>query len=96
MHALVEANAPDVNAVQILLTGGPSDDGVTIRQPTCIVTTMHLALRPIAPAGTTLITHRHTRELPDAQSTNYLTAMRLASAMRAAERSKSSTTTAYT
>ncbi len=84
VHALVEANAPDVNAAQILLTGGPSSDGVTFLHPTCIVTTMHLAPRPTAPAGAALITERHTRELPDAKSTNYLTAMRLAGTMRAA------------
>ncbi len=84
VHALVEANAPDVNAVQILLTGGPSSDGVTFQRPTSIVTTMNLAPRPSAPTGATLITHRHTRELPEAKSTNYLTAMRLATTMRAA------------
>ena len=84
VHALVDANGSDVNAAQILLTGGPSSDGVTFQHPTCIVTAMHLAPRPTEPAGATLITHRHTRELPEAKSTNYLTAMRLASAMHAA------------
>ena len=84
VRALIEANAPDVTASQILLTGGPSSDGVTFQHPTCIVTTMNLAPRPLEPAGATLITHRHTRELPEAKSTNYLTAMRLASAMHAA------------
>jgi len=84
VHALLAANAPDVNAVQILLTGGPSSDGVTFRHPTCIVTTMNLAPRPTAPVAAALITERHTRELPDAKSTNYLTAMRLAGTMRAA------------
>jgi branched-chain amino acid aminotransferase len=70
--------------VQVLLTGGPSDDGVTFRQPTCIVTSLHVPPRATAPVGATLITHRHIRELPEAKSTNYLTAMRLANAMRAA------------
>jgi len=84
VHTLVAANAPDVNAVQLLLTGGPSDDGVTFRHPSCIVTTMNLAARPTAPIGATLVTHHHTRELPEAKSTNYLTAMRLAGTMRAA------------
>jgi branched-chain amino acid aminotransferase len=84
VHALVDANGPDVTAVQVLVTGGPSDDGVTFRQPTCIVTSLHLPPRATAPVGATLITHRHVRELPEAKSTNYLTAMRLANAMRAA------------
>ena len=84
VHALLGANAPDVTAAQILLTGGPSDDGITFRQPTCIVTAMTVAPRATAPAGAKLITHRHTRELPEAKSTNYLTFMRLAAAMRAA------------
>ena len=84
VHALIEANALGVAALQILLTGGPSDDGVTFRQPTCVVTSTHAPPRSAAPAGATLVTHRHTRELPEAKSTNYLTAMRLAAAMREA------------
>jgi len=84
VHALVEGNAADVTAMQILLTGGPSSDGVTFRQPSCVVTSMQLPPRPTAPAAATLLTHRHTRELPEAKSTNYLTFMRLAAAMRAA------------
>jgi branched-chain amino acid aminotransferase len=84
VHALIDANALDIAAVQILLTGGPSVDGVTFREPTCIVTSTDVAPRAAAPAGATLVTHRHTRELPEAKSTNYLTAMRLAAAMRAA------------
>jgi branched-chain amino acid aminotransferase len=84
VHELIDANGPDVTAVQVLVTGGPSDDGVSFRQPTCIVTSMNVPPRATEPAGATLVTHRHTRELPEAKSTNYLTAMRLASAMRAA------------
>ncbi len=84
VRALLEANSPGVTAAQVLLTGGPSDDGVTFRQPTCIVTTMDVTPRPSAPTGAGLVTHHHTRELPEAKSTNYLTLMRLAAAMRAA------------
>jgi branched-chain amino acid aminotransferase len=84
VHALVEASAPGVTAVHILVTGGPSDDGVTFRQPTCAVTALNLPPRASAPAGANLITHQHTRELPEAKSTNYLTAMHLAAAMRTA------------
>lgn len=84
VHALVDANALGVAAVQVLLTGGLSDDGVTSRQPTCVVTSMDVPPRAAAPAGATLVTHRHTRELPEAKSTNYLTAMRLAAAIRTA------------
>jgi branched-chain amino acid aminotransferase len=84
VDALVEANALDVAAIQILLTGGPSDDGVTFRQPTCVFTYVDVPARSAAPAGATLLTHRHTRELHEAKSTNYLTAMRLAADMREA------------
>jgi len=84
VHALIDAHAPRVTAAHVLLTGGPSDDGITFRQPTCIVTAMNVAPRATAPTGARLITHRHTRELPEAKSTTYLTAMRLADAMRAA------------
>ena len=84
VQALIGAHESGVAAVQILLTGGPSDDGVTFRHPTCVVTSMTAAPRPTAPSGATLVAHRHSRELPEAKSTNYLTAMRLANAMRAA------------
>lgn len=82
--ALVAADALDVAALHVLLTGGPSDDGFTFRAPTCIVTSTPAPPRPTAPAGAVLVTHRHTRELPEAKSTNYLTFMRLAAAVRAA------------
>jgi branched-chain amino acid aminotransferase len=85
---------PTSSAVQILLTGGPSSDGVTFRQPTCIVTSMHLPPRSTEPAGASLVTDRHTRELPEAKSTNYLTFMRLAGPCAPPGRSTSSTTTA--
>jgi branched-chain amino acid aminotransferase len=84
VHALVEANALRVAAVQILVTGGPSDDGVTFQRPTCIVTSSEVPPRARVPSGAKLVTHRHTRELPEAKSINYLTAMRLAADMRAA------------
>ena len=84
VQALLDAQASDVAAMQILVTGGPSDDGVTFREPTCVVHSLPAPPRPTAPTGATLVTHRHARELPVAKSTNYLTAMRLANAMRAA------------
>jgi D-alanine transaminase/branched-chain amino acid aminotransferase len=84
VQALLDAHGDGVAAVQVLLTGGPSDDGVTFRQPTCVVNSVPVAPRPNAPSGAALITHRHERELPEAKSTNYLTAMRLADALRAA------------
>jgi len=84
VHALIDANVAGVTGAQVLLTGGPAHDGVTFRQPTCIVTTMDVAPRASAPAGASLVTHHYTREIPEAKSTNYLTFMRLAAAMRAA------------
>jgi D-alanine transaminase/branched-chain amino acid aminotransferase len=84
VQALLNAHVDGVAAVQVLVTGGPSDDGVTFRQPTCVVNSVPVAPRPSAPSGAALITHRHERELPEAKSTNYLTAMRLADALRAA------------
>lgn len=84
VQALLGAHEGAVVAVQILVTGGPSDDGVTFRHPTCIVTSTTVPPRPTAPSGAALKTHRHERELPEAKSTNYVTAMRLANAMREA------------
>ena len=84
VHALIAANGPEVSAVQILVTGGPSHDGVTFHHPICVITSMRMPPRSSEPTAATLVTHRHTRELPDAKSTNYLTFMRLAASMRAA------------
>jgi branched-chain amino acid aminotransferase len=84
VSTLVAANGLGVAAVQVLVTGGPSDDGVTFRHPTSVVTSVDAPPRPKEPKGAVLVTHRHERELPEAKSTNYLTAMRLAATVREA------------
>jgi D-alanine transaminase/branched-chain amino acid aminotransferase len=84
VHALIDANGAGVTAAHVLLTGGPSDDGITFRTPTIVVTTLDVGPRATAPTGARLITHEHTRQFPEAKTTNYLTLMRLAPAMRAA------------
>jgi D-alanine transaminase/branched-chain amino acid aminotransferase len=84
VHALIEANGPGITAAHVLLTGGPSDDGITFHTPTTVVTTLNVGPRATAPTGATLISHQHTRQFPEAKTTNYLTLMRLAPAMRAA------------
>jgi len=84
VHALVEANGPGMTAAHVLLSGGPSDDGITFRAPSTIVTTLDVGPRATAPKGARLIAHQHTRQFPEAKTTNYLTLMRLAPAMRAA------------
>jgi len=84
VRALLGANGPGVTAAHVLLTGGPSDDGITFHTPTTVATTLSVGPRATAPTGATLISHQHTRQFPEAKTTNYLTLMRLAPAMRAA------------
>jgi len=84
VRALVAANGPGMTGAHVLLTGGRSDDGVTFRAPTTVVTTLEVGPRATAPKGARLIAQQHTRQFPEAKTTNYLTLMRLASAMHAA------------
>lgn len=84
VHELIAADDLGRGAVQILVTGGPSDDGFTPTRPTCIVSGAEVPPRATEPVGAALLTHRHVREFPEAKNTSYLTAMRLAPAMRAA------------
>jgi branched-chain amino acid aminotransferase len=84
---LISLNDMKDGAVQIVLTGGYSADLFTVTQPNLIVTPV--AIEPLPNQhrshGVKLITERHVRELPQAKTTAYLTAMRLAKRMHAAE-----------
>jgi branched-chain amino acid aminotransferase len=81
---LIDVNDLEQGAVQILLTGGSSPDGATPATPRLILLPVEVGPPPSAPLAASVITHRHEREFPEAKSTNYLTAMSLASAVREA------------
>lgn len=88
IDALLERNHPDGEAtVRLLLTGGVSADGMRFDPATPTLAIMTHAF-PEPPAeiysqGAALMTVEHTREMPAAKTTNYLTM--IANKPRAAE-----------
>jgi D-alanine transaminase/branched-chain amino acid aminotransferase len=86
VHAVISENGLTEAGVQIVLTGGESPDVFTPGEPTLIVAP--IALTPIPDehyeTGVAVITHRNLRELPEAKTTDYLIAVQLIPAMRAA------------
>jgi branched-chain amino acid aminotransferase len=83
---LLRANRAELSGVSVYLTGGYSEDGFTPGVPNLVI--MEAPRQPF-PAefftrGTKVITFTHTRELAYAKTTDYLTAVRLGGAMRAA------------
>jgi branched-chain amino acid aminotransferase len=64
--------------IRILLTGGPSSDGITFEKPSLFINAENL-YRPAADLfenGVKLITQEHLRETPEIKSTNYLNAIK--------------------
>jgi branched-chain amino acid aminotransferase len=84
---LLRVNSASYSGVSIYLTGGYSPDNFTPTQPNLIIIETPREPYPTAlfTMGTKVITHQHTRELAHAKTTDYLTAVRLSSAMKAAE-----------
>jgi branched-chain amino acid aminotransferase len=86
VRAVIAANELQDAGLHLLLTGGDSPDGVSPGEP-CLV----MQPRPVKPnppelytVGARLISFAHARELPEAKSINYLTAVRLRDKQRAA------------
>ncbi len=86
IEALVAANDVREAGVQLFLTGGVAADGFTPSTPTllCLVTALPQRPARLFDEGARLITAQHVREMPEAKTTNYQRAVRLAPAMRAA------------
>lgn len=68
------------STVRLVLTGGPSTDGMHFdpTTPTFMIMTHELKLPPaeIYESGAKLLTRSHCRELPEAKTTGYLTALK--------------------
>jgi len=60
--------------VKLFLTGGESDDAITISKPSLLVTFLPTKTYPLTDSteGIKMITYRHERFLPAAKSTNYM------------------------
>jgi branched-chain amino acid aminotransferase len=83
---LLRANRAVLSGVSVYVTGGYSEDGFTPTTPNLVI--IEAPRQPFPAAfftrGTKVITFTHTRELAYAKTTDYLTAVRLGGAMRAA------------
>ena len=84
---LVRRNARSEAGIQLFLTGGYAEDGFTPTRPNLLIVFTHISPQPNAryEEGAKLILHRYQRDLPEAKTTNYATAVRLAPTMKAAD-----------
>ena len=83
---LIARNGRTEAGVQMFLTGGYAEDGFTPSEPNLVVMIVPLSMQPPEryDEGASLMLYRHQRDLPEAKTTNYATAVRLLPAMRAA------------
>ncbi|MCS7194435.1 MAG: aminotransferase class IV [Meiothermus sp.] len=82
---LIDHNGMTEGGIQMLLTGGYSEDAFTPGQPNLIVTPIPVNPPPrqLYEKGGKIILHMNRRELPEAKTTDYLVAVRLAKRARA-------------
>ena len=77
---LLSLNGHGEATVRLVLTGGPSADGMSFdpETPTFYILTHKLTPPPasVYETGTKLITRQHRREVPEAKTTSYLTMLR--------------------
>lgn len=82
---LIRMNHLEQGGIQMLLTGGYSEDAFTPSRPNLVIAP--IAVNPPPPhlyeQGGKVILHRNLRELPEAKTTDYLVAVRLAKRVRA-------------
>jgi D-alanine transaminase/branched-chain amino acid aminotransferase len=80
IDALLSLNSHREASVRMVLTGGVSTDGMHFDPSTPTFFILTHELKPPPPAlyatGAKLLTKRHSREIPEAKTTNYLTMLR--------------------
>lgn len=93
---LLRVNHAKYSGVSIYLTGGYSPDNFTPTDPNLVIIETPREPYPtdLFTKGTKVITYQHTRELAHAKTTDYLTAVRLSSAIKAASATEVIFTTA--
>jgi D-alanine transaminase/branched-chain amino acid aminotransferase len=79
VHELIRQNGLAASGIRLLLTGGYSNDGYTPSTANLIVTQQPFEFRQasIFEKGIKLVTFEHHRELPEAKTTGYVTAITL-------------------
>ncbi|GIW31947.1 MAG: aminotransferase class IV [Meiothermus ruber] len=85
IRELIELNNLREAGIQMLLTGGYSPDAFTPGQPNLIIAPMAVTPPPaqLYQQGGKVILHQNLRELPEAKTTDYLVAVKLAKRVRA-------------
>lgn len=83
---VIDANGPGDFGIQLFLTGGDPTDNFTPTTPRTLVLVDDLAPYPASDYanGVSILTHRYVRDLPEAKTTNYFTAVRHARTLREA------------
>jgi D-alanine transaminase/branched-chain amino acid aminotransferase len=83
---VIAANGAGSYGLQLFLTGGDPVDGFAPGTPRTLVLAVDLPSydEALYVGGAALLPHRFVRDLPEAKTTNYFTAVRLAERMRAA------------
>ena len=83
---LIARNKQETAGLQLYLTAGEASDGVTVDKPNLLI--LQVPLPYYGPElyehGGKLISHEYLRDLPEAKSTNYFRALRLAKKIKAA------------
>lgn len=81
---VIEANGHGSFGLQLFLTGGDPVDGFAPGTPRLLVLVVELPsyAASLYSDGASLLPYRFVRDLPEAKTTNYFTAVRLAGAMR--------------
>ena len=79
---LLRRNDIPNSGIRLTLTGGHSDDGYSIGQPTLIITQAPLRTNPALANGIRLMTAEHQRQLCDVKSLDYLMPIWLQPLMR--------------
>jgi len=83
---LIAANNQKTAGIQFYLTAGESTDGVSVAQPNLLILQVPLPKysKQLYLDGARLISNEFMRDLPEAKSTNYFHALRLAKAIKSA------------
>lgn len=79
IYTLIQKNKFPETSIRIVLTGGPTPDGMYIKKPSFFILAEN-TMPPPASAykkGVSVITHEYQREFPTAKVVNYMTAVKL-------------------
>lgn len=79
VRILVEKNAFDESHIKIIVTGGPSEDGMAVTTPSffILVTPLTPFKETFYTLGVRVMTHELLREFPEAKGLNYMTTIAL-------------------